>query len=43
MNKNDNFVGEGLIIEEYERLRSIDPNNPILNYGIINEGKTFSI
>src|SRR3989344_5923169 len=41
MNKNDNFVGEGLIREEYERLRSIDPNNPILNYGITNEEKHF--
>ena len=40
MNKT-NFVGEGLIIEEYERLKSIDPNNPILNYGIINEEKHF--
>ncbi len=40
MNKT-NFVGEGLIIEEYLRLKSLDPNNQILNQGQITEDGHF--
>ena len=40
MNKTS-FVGEGLIIEEYERLKSLNSNSPILNQGQITRDSHF--